>query len=225
MLVLATMLWGLGCGPKGDEQLTGAGQWNPGDTAVVCVGGYVAEVWYVDGDGDGYGDMFSGERACDQPEGTLENGEDCDDDDPRVGPHGRETCNLRDDDCNGVVDDAAEEDALYWYVDADGDHFGDPEISVRACEWPEGTVAPGDDCDDTDPTIGSERTWYPDRDGDGYGDRFTDPMDFIRSCSAPDSHADNNDDCDDGRGAVFPGADEVCNGRDDDCDGTEDEGC
>ena len=36
---------------------------------------------------------------------------------------------------------------------------------------------------------------------------------------------DDGIDCDDGDPAVYPGAEEICNGVDDDCDGTVDEGC
>ena len=47
----------------------------------------------------------------------------------------------------------------------------------------------------------SEET--PDNDGDGFG---------------------SHDDCDNSRADVYPGAEEVCDGRDNDCDGTVDEG-
>ena len=39
------------------------------------------------------------------------------------------------------------------YLDADGDGFGDPEISTMACKSTVGYVDNGDDCDDTDPRI------------------------------------------------------------------------
>ncbi|MHC4637914.1 MAG: putative metal-binding motif-containing protein [Planctomycetota bacterium] len=46
---------------------------------------------------------------------------------------------------------------------------------------------------------------------------------------AKDSDSDgwehNGGDCDDKNAAIYPGADELCNGVDDDCDGTVDEGC
>ena len=63
-------------------------------------------------------------------------------------------------------------------------------------------------------------SWYQDADGDGYGD----PGVLVPSCAAPAGFVSNGDDCDDQRGTIFPGAQEICDGRDDDCDGGVDEG-
>ena len=38
-----------------------------------------------------------------------------------------------------------------WYLDADGDGYGNPRYSVGQCTRPTGYVANGEDCDDTDP--------------------------------------------------------------------------
>jgi hypothetical protein len=40
-----------------------------------------------------------------------------------------------------------------FYRDADGDGFGDPEVSVEACVEPEGYTRSATDCDDTDPAV------------------------------------------------------------------------
>lgn len=40
-----------------------------------------------------------------------------------------------------------------WYVDADGDGFGDPATVVESCDVLTGHADNGDDCDDTDPDV------------------------------------------------------------------------
>lgn len=57
-----------------------------------------------------------------------------------------ETCNGRDDDCDGQADDAVP----VWYRDGDGDGWGDPANTWARCDRPDGYVARGGDCDDRD---------------------------------------------------------------------------
>lgn len=59
-----------------------------------------------------------------------------------------EVCNGKDDDCDGVVDDGV---LLPFYLDGDLDGFGDPAMEVMACQPPQGYVALGTDCDDSQP--------------------------------------------------------------------------
>ena len=64
------------------------------------------DTYYPDVDGDGYGGTDSGVVACEQPEGTIEDGSDCDDSDPDVHPGVEDVCgDWVDNDCNGVVSD------------------------------------------------------------------------------------------------------------------------
>ena len=56
-----------------------------------------------DSDGDGYGDDSSSVEACDAPSGTVDNSEDCDDDDADINPAAAETCDGIDNDCDGDV--------------------------------------------------------------------------------------------------------------------------
>jgi MYXO-CTERM domain-containing protein len=82
-------------------------------------------------DGDGY------------PEST-----DCDDADPAVFPGATELCNGGDDDCDGVADDGLS--TYDWYVDDDGDGYGDV-FDRNDCTPPTaGYVELSGDCNDLD---------------------------------------------------------------------------
>jgi hypothetical protein len=110
----------------------------------------VTSTWYVDGDGDGYGDPASPVEACAATSGTVADGSDCDDGDAAINPGAVESCNGADDDCDGDVDEGV---ASTWYVDGDGDGYGDPASPVEACTATSGTVADSSDCDDGDGAI------------------------------------------------------------------------
>jgi hypothetical protein len=67
----------------------------------------VPQTWYRDQDGDGYGDAASALSSSDQPGGYVADSTDCDDMDPARFPGNPEVCDGKDNDCNGIVDDAA----------------------------------------------------------------------------------------------------------------------
>jgi hypothetical protein len=177
-----------------------------------------------DRDGDGY---------------TVSMG-DCDDDDPRAHPGGREICNLSDDDCDGEVDEEAW-DAGTFFADADSDGFGDGAAAIRACTAPEGHVEDSTDCLDTDPSThpGADEicddvdndcdgavddsaldpsAWYVDLDGDRYGD----PSSLVYGCDEIPGMISDGTDCNDSDETVHPAAVEFCDGLDNDCDGVVD---
>lgn len=151
-------------------------------------------------------------------DGVTTEGGDCNDADPGIRPGALESCNGIDDDCNGEVDEEAQ-DAQTWFLDADGDGYGDSSEYVQACQPPSPTwVATGNDCDDSNedryPT--ASETPYDGVDQDCDGVDLTD-VDGDGVAGGPEG-----DDCDDGSSGVFPGAGETWDDllTDNDCDGT-----
>ncbi len=86
-----------------------------------------------------------------------------------------------------------------WYVDSDGDGFGDPNSTpVMSCDEIAGSASNDDDCDDNNAEVTIEQTWHRDVDGDGFGD----PNDPTASCTQPVGFVLNGTDCDDNNDQV-----------------------
>jgi hypothetical protein len=103
-----------------------------------------------------------------------------------------------------------------YYADADGDGFGNPDVTIEWCEAPSGYVSNADDCNDDSALINPNTVWFLDNDGDGYGDNST----ATTSCVQPGpDYVLAGGDCDDTNEEVNPSAPEVCNGIDDNCNG------
>jgi hypothetical protein len=113
--------------------------------------------WYRDADGDGWGDAASGSRACAAPDGHVERAGDCDDSADAVRPGGTETCDGRDEDCDGFTDEGV---TSRWYRDADGDGYGAPGDFIDGCTAPAGYVDRTFDCDDGDDRARPGQTQY-----------------------------------------------------------------
>ncbi len=213
-----------------------------------CDGGVdnvIAPFWYLDADGDGYGDDATALATCSPTTGAVAVGTDCNDNDVAVSIVASEICDGQDNDCDGDVDEASAINADDWYVDGDGDGFGVDDGAVAACDQPAGYASAGGDCDDAhvtafpgavevcddanidedcsgaadddDAGTTGQTTWYIDYDSDGYGtDAYT-----VEKCDEPSGYVANLDDCADTQADAHPGGVEVCGtGIDEDCDGT-----
>ena len=156
----------------------------------------------VDDDGDGVSD-------CDG---------DCDDGDSGVHPAASEDCDDTTDlNCDGDTTLGAA-DGDTWYGDADGDSYGGTDLTVVACEQPDGytDAASATDCDDLDPAT------YPGApeacDGADNDCDTTVPADELDGDG--DGAAECEGDCAPADSAIGPSADEDCDDTTDlDCDG------
>ena len=195
--------------------------------------------WFADFDGDGFGSQVVSQLACTPPPGYIIDSSDCDDLDATAFPGGTEVCDDADNDCNGQVDEGV---STTFFLDGDGDGYGDPGTPQAACFQPTGYSANGNDCDDADPTENpgalevcdgedndcdssvdegaiNATTFYADSDGDGFGDLGN----SIAACSATTGFINNSGDCNDNDTAINPGAVEIWyDGIDQDCSGGSD---
>ncbi|MCP4806565.1 MAG: hypothetical protein GY913_01110 [Proteobacteria bacterium] len=205
-----------------------------------------ASTWHVDWDSDGYGDAGFAVMSCTQPSGYVADDTDCDDGDAEFSPAATESCDYRDNDCDGDTDESGSIGETTWYTDADGDGYGADASSTTACWEPSSSAKTGGDCDDANAEVSpladekcdgvdndcdgnvdensaiDTTVWYADTDGDGFGDNTS----SLNACDEPSGYVDDDTDCDDTNGDINPDAKEVCDdGVDDDCSGTADDGC
>jgi hypothetical protein len=106
-----------------------------------------ASLWYLDGDGDGYGGDSSLE-TCHPPPNYVTSDEDCDDAAAWNYPGNVEECDQYDNDCNGAIDDVTKlsPEANVGYPDVDGDNYGDMHsIESVSCDI---RLPDHSDCDD-----------------------------------------------------------------------------
>lgn len=236
------------CNDGTDKAYPGAPEYcdeidNNCDTVIDEDSAVDATLWYTDSDRDGFG-VAPTVLQCTAPGLTWSSTMgDCDDTKSAVYPGAIEYCNGYDDDCDSTTDEDDASDAKTWFRDSDGDAFGNPSVSTKACSAPTGYLADNTDCDDTDGNTypGADeycdghdddcdgardendavdaKTWYRDGDSDRYGDATL----TTQACTVPSGYVSDDTDCDDSKATVYPGATEYCNTYDDDCDTVIDE--
>ncbi|MEM9193233.1 MAG: MopE-related protein [Myxococcota bacterium] len=183
--------------------------------------------WYVDSDGDLYGDFSEPFiESCLVIVGRVTRGLDCDDSNSAIRPGAPDnTCDGIDDDCDGLTD----EDMLAGGSDVDGDGVPSAGCGGMDCDdfnpdrfpgAPEVCDFQDNDCDTSIDEAMTSITWYEDADGDSYGDPLKATM---VSCERPPGFVARAGDCDDSDPASSPGASELCDGVDQDCDAQIDE--
>jgi hypothetical protein len=157
------------------------------------------QVWYYDGDRDGYGVTLAGQSPRDVcvsllpvPTQWSNRGGDCDDRSRSIHPTAVDPCDEVDQDCDG---NPYEEVLTAATIDVDHDGYGDPNTaSVDVCA--------NQLCRLLDPVL-------------GIVDDNAHPNDacWVPTVSNPQMH-----DCDDDDADVHPNAEETCDGKRNSCD-------
>jgi hypothetical protein len=166
-------------------------------------------IYYWDFDKDGYG--LNGYTQClyaPRSPYTAIKGGDCADTNPKINPGVTETCDGRDNDCDGDTDEEGATGCTTYYKDSDGDTYGVDGDTMCLCT-PQAPyrATKGGDCNDTNASINPGATacttYYKDSDGDTYG------VDGDTKClcaSQAPYTAIRGGDSDDTNASIYPGA-------------------
>ena len=108
-------------------------------------------LYFLDADGDGFGDINNDSIACEIPLGYVSDSTDCNDSANYINHGAKELCNYLDDNCNGAIDEGMS--FIQSFEDLDGDSFGNEAVDSISCEIPLGFVIDNTDCNDNNPDI------------------------------------------------------------------------
>jgi len=135
-----------------------------------CCDGSVPKIYYVDFDGDGYGNLTNNISTCNitVPAGYVNNSNDCDDNNASINPIATEICNEADDNCDGLIDPENSQGCTIYYYDNDNDGYGiNTTAKLARCLCAPNATAKynatqGGDCNDTNTNIHPGATDIPD---------------------------------------------------------------
>lgn len=211
--------WALSANGNGSP--TGDGE---GHARSSVLFGCAGSTYYIDLDGDGFGDNAGATLTkCAATAGFANRAGDCDDGNRDIYPGAIEQCNSRDDNCDGRVDEGLLTGAQKLYPDEDGDGYGVASaspLSVTGCAKMSGYAALTGDCNDHNVAIhpgASDICNLVDDNCDGRVDEQARPRCGKGWCERLSPSCDP--------AACTPGQPtlEVCNGADDDCNGFVDD--
>jgi hypothetical protein len=106
--------------------------------------------YYADLDSDGFGAGAATNSCVDLGASYVTNNTDCDDTNANTYLGATEICNTLDDNCDGQADEGL---LSVYFIDSDGDIFGNPSVSILACTQPVGYTTDDTDCNDSDASI------------------------------------------------------------------------
>lgn len=202
--------------------------------------GFTNITYYVDADGDGFGNPNVSQSYCAAIAGYVTNNTDCNDANPLIKPTAIEICNAIDDNCNGIINDGVV--FVDYYIDSDFDGYGAGTAQSSCIPLGNSYATNNYDCNNNNPAIkpfaievcnGVDDNcnalvddglvfvnYFLDTDGDGYGAGTA-----VNACSNPGAgYVSNNLDCNNSNPSIKPGATEICNGIDDNCNSLIDDG-